>query len=144
MAHVIGCHTIKGNSQVSHGVAIAQGVTLKEGEAVQIVNANPLTVGKLAAGGVFAGYVSNINKDANTANLTVSSAGLALPAGAGWQIGDVASISLTTGMIGTGAVGERKTNGTVIELAKVVDAKTGIESDGVVVRFGMAEDRGAV
>lgn len=144
MAHVIGCHTIKGNSQVSHGVAIAQGVTLKEGEAVQIVNANPLTVGKLAAGGVFAGYVSNIYKDANTANLAVASAGLALPAGAGWQIGDVASISLTTGMIGTGAVGERKTNGTVIELAKVVDAKTGIESDGVVVRFGMAEDRGAV
>lgn len=144
MAHVIGCHTIKGNSQVSHGVKIAQGQTLKEGEAVAIVSANPLTVGKLTAGGVFAGFVSDIHKDANQANLTVASAGLALPAGAGWSIGDVVSISLTTGLVGTGATGERKTNGTVVELSKVVDGKTGIETDGIVARFGMAEDRGAV
>lgn len=145
MAHVIGMHLYKGNSNISHGVVIDSGVTLKEGEAVQIVGDNPMTVGKLVAGGIFAGYVCDIRKDARTANLVVGSAGLALPAGAGWTIGELASISLTTGMVGTGAVGERKTNGVIIDGAvKVIDGKTGIETDGVVVRFGMAEDRGAV
>lgn len=145
MAHVIGMHLFKGNSNVSHGVKIAQGQTMAEGEAVAIQSFDPVVVEKLSAGNKFAGYVCDINKDGNSANLVIGSAGLALPAGAGWTIGEVASISLTSGMIGTGATGERKTNGVIVDSGvKVIDGKTGVETDGVVVRFGMAEDLGAV
>lgn len=145
MAHVIGMHTLKGNSNISHGAQIKQGQIMKEGEAVAIESYDPIVVAKLAAGNKFAGYVCNINKDGNSADVVIGSAGVALPADAGWTIGDVVSISLTTGMIGTGATGERKTNGVIVDSGvTVIDGKTGEESQGVVVRFGMAEDLGAV
>lgn len=145
MAHVIGLHLIKGNSNVSHGVKLKAGQTFKEGEAVAIESFDPIVVAKLVAGNKFGGYLCDICKDSGIANLVVASAALPLPAGSGWAVGDAVSVSLTTGMIGTGAVGERGTNGIVVDAStKVIDGKTGIESDGVVIRFGMAEDLGAI
>lgn len=145
MAHVIGLHLIKGNSNVSHGVKLKAGQTFKEGEAVAIESFEPIVVAKLTASNKFGGYLCDINKDAGTANLVVASAALALPAGAGWTMGELVSISLTTGLIGTGDVGERGTNGVIVDSGvAVIDAKTGDESVGVVVRFGMAEDMGAI
>lgn len=145
MAHVIGLHLIKGNSNISHGAAIKQGQTLTEGMAVQITSFDPLVVEKLVTAGKFAGFVCDVNKDANTCNLVVASAALPLPAGAGWTMGKAVSINLTTAIIGTGAVGERKTNAYIVDDAcRVINGKTGVESDGVVIRFGMAEDMGNV
>lgn len=145
MAHVIGLHLYKGNSNISHWAGIKQGQILTEGMAVQVTSFDPMVVEKLVTGGKFAGFVCDVYKDANTCNLVVASAGLPLPAGAGWTVGEQVSIDLTTAIIGTGAVGERKTNATILDgAARVIDGKTGVESDGVVIRFGMAEDMGNV
>lgn len=147
MAYMIGGDLYKGNSNISYGVKLKAGQTFKEGMGVKLVAMDEAEVELMSAGGMFAGFIRNINADARTADLVKASAGLALPcdSAAAWAIGENASIANATSFIGSGAPGERKTNARIIQSGVTVrDAKTGEESLGVVVQFGMADDLGAV
>lgn len=148
MAHVIGQHSYKGRSNKSISARIHdQSGVIENGMAVTLVTVDPTVVERIGASGGFAGFVSDVNKDNGTCNLIIGSAGLAVQkvAGVNPPVGDLAAISPSLAIVGQGGVGSGQiaTNAQILDNSvTVVDGATGVEYQGVILRFGMAEDRG--
>lgn len=159
MAHVIGIPLYKGNSESIRSVKLyspnADFSAYFEGQAVfggfsadGDAMAFP-TFGAVGAGDDdrILGFIMDINRKSGVASLVRAAEAVVLPGSdAKPEPGDSISIDLNTGKIGSGAVGERLTNGVCVSNnVSGVDGKTGkAVDDCLMIRFPALADLGAV
>lgn len=158
MGHVIGIPLYKGNSENIRSVKLyspnADFSGYFEGQAVFggfSVDGDAMAFPTFGAAGGdddrLMGFIMDINRKAGTASLVRAAEAVVLPGSAAKpEPGDAISIDMATGKIGSGAVGERLTNGVCVSnTATGLDGKTGkTVSDCVMIRFPALVDLGSV